>query len=162
MGTPSPRSCRAPPPYPPLRKGGKRAQRNRDESAACTRPTFHQPRARLPPSVNRRRLAPCHDQHPTEERPIKTLITIILLTTSEAKSTEVRSLADVEGPFPIAARPCLDMGHLDNPLGLWAMPGIVVPCRDQRAASPQHPSDLLRRPCLPGHQRVWRPAAACA
>ena len=41
------------------------------------------------------------------------------------------------------------------------MPGIVVPCRDQRAASPQHPLHLLRRPCLPGHQRLWRSAAAC-
>ncbi len=35
------------PPNPPLRKGGKRAQRNRDESATCARPTFHRPSRRL-------------------------------------------------------------------------------------------------------------------
>jgi len=29
-------------------RGGKRAQRNRDESAACARPTFHQPSLTLP------------------------------------------------------------------------------------------------------------------
>src|SRR5271157_5769805 len=40
-------SCRTV--LPPLRKGGKRAQRNRDESAACARPTFHRPRV-SPPS----------------------------------------------------------------------------------------------------------------
>jgi hypothetical protein len=32
----------------PLRKGGKGAQRNRDESAACARPTFHQLSLGLP------------------------------------------------------------------------------------------------------------------
>ncbi len=37
-----------PPPTPPTPKGGKRAQRNRDESAACARPTFHQPSPCLP------------------------------------------------------------------------------------------------------------------
>jgi hypothetical protein len=35
-------------PPTPLRKGGKRAQRNRDESAACARPTFHQLSLGLP------------------------------------------------------------------------------------------------------------------
>jgi hypothetical protein len=34
-------------PLTPLRKGGKRAQRNRDESAACARPTFHRPTVAL-------------------------------------------------------------------------------------------------------------------
>src|SRR5271157_3137358 len=38
------------PPQPPLRKGGKKAQRDRDESAACARLTFHQPSvSQIPP-----------------------------------------------------------------------------------------------------------------
>ena len=36
-----------PPPLSLLRKGGKRAQRNRDESAACARPTFPRPTVAL-------------------------------------------------------------------------------------------------------------------
>src|SRR5271157_597680 len=49
-------SCRDHPSYPPfarggktvtrLRNGGKTAQRNREESAACARPTFQQPSTR--------------------------------------------------------------------------------------------------------------------
>ncbi len=42
MGRPCDWSCRDHPPYPPFARGGKRAQRNRDESPACARPTFYQ------------------------------------------------------------------------------------------------------------------------
>ena len=35
------------PPTPPS-QGGEKAQRNRDENAACARPTFHQPSQGLP------------------------------------------------------------------------------------------------------------------
>ena len=38
------------PPNPPFARGGETAQQNRDESAACARPAFHQPSTR--PSID--------------------------------------------------------------------------------------------------------------